>query len=99
MRSSFASRSLPVHLARGVIGFGSVIASVVLAPVIGVVSLVLLAVALLAFRGCPTCWTIGLIQTLSRGRLRRSCDGDRCRLETVASEQVAPKQHRFFGRS
>lgn len=81
----FASASLPRHLMRGVAGFGALIGSVALVPVIGPVSLVLLPAGLLALRGCPTCWTVGLMQTLSRGRLRRSCEDGRCEL-TVAGK-------------
>ena len=76
----FASSSLPRHLARGVIGFGGLIGSVALIPTVGPVSLLLLPVGVMALRGCPMCWTIGLIQTISRGRLQRSCEDGRCRL-------------------
>ncbi|MET8751983.1 hypothetical protein ABZW32_18050 [Streptomyces sp. NPDC004667] len=79
----FASASLPRHLIRGLIGFGSLIASVALVPVTGPVSLLLLPVGVLALRGCPMCWAIGLMQTISRGRLQRSCEDGRCTL-TVA---------------
>ncbi|GIG63295.1 hypothetical protein Lfu02_76670 [Longispora fulva] len=77
---SFASASVPRHLARGAVGFGALIGSVTLLPGYGPVSLLLAPVGLLALRGCPTCWAIGLIQTLSRGRLRRSCTDGRCEL-------------------
>lgn len=79
----FASPSLPRHLVRGVIGFGGLIGSVALLPVVGLFSLLLLPVGVLALRGCPMCWTIGLVQTVSRGRLRRSCEDGQCKL-TVA---------------
>lgn len=77
---SFASSSLPRHLVRGVVGFGALICSVALIPVVGPVSLLLAAVGVLAFRGCPTCWAIGLAQTISRGRLQRSCSDGVCEL-------------------
>ncbi|NKX90089.1 hypothetical protein [Nocardia coubleae] len=83
----FASASLPRHLTRGVVGFGALIGSIALLPLIGVISLLLLPVGLVALRGCPMCWAIGLAQTLSRGRLRRSCDNGQCRL-TVAKTAV-----------
>jgi hypothetical protein len=70
-------------LARGAAGFIALIAAVVLVPVCWPASLLLAPVGLLALRGCPTCWTIGLMQTISMGRLRRSCDEGRCQL-TVA---------------
>jgi hypothetical protein len=80
---SFASTSLPRHLVRGAIGFGALICSVALIPVFGLSSLLFVPVALLALRGCPTCWAIGLMQTLSMRRLSRSCVDGSCKL-TVA---------------
>ncbi|MGN9841600.1 hypothetical protein ACTMTI_26075 [Nonomuraea sp. H19] len=80
---SFASSSLSRHLGRGVMGFGALIGSVALIPVVGPVSLLLAAVALFAFRGCPTCWAIGLVQTISRGRLQRSCSDGVCELKVA----------------
>ncbi|MFF1906078.1 hypothetical protein [Kitasatospora sp. NPDC058218] len=83
-RPDFASASLTRHLARGALGFGALIGSFALIPVVGPGALLLLPVGVLALRGCPMCWTIGLIQTVSRGRLKRSCTVDgQCRL-TVA---------------
>ncbi|CAL9341716.1 hypothetical protein SUDANB120_00281 [Streptomyces sp. enrichment culture] len=79
----YASASLPRHLARGAVGFGSLIGGTALAFTVGPVALLLLPVGLVALRGCPMCWTIGLVQTVSRGRLRRSCEDGRCTL-TVA---------------
>ncbi|WP_227983103.1 hypothetical protein [Nocardia spumae] len=77
---SFASRSIPVHLTRGVIGFGLLVASVALIPVIGPIALLLLPAGLVALRGCPTCWLIGLAQTVSRGRIERECVDGQCRI-------------------
>ncbi|MCX5378622.1 hypothetical protein [Streptomyces sp. NBC_00091] len=82
----FASSSLPRHLVRGAIGFGGLIGSVALIPATGPVSLLLLPVGVLALRGCPMCWAIGLIQTVSRGRLKRTCEDGQCRL-AVADER------------
>ncbi|MEW2353424.1 hypothetical protein [Spirillospora sp. NPDC029432] len=82
-KSSFASTSLPRHLLRGAVGFGALIGSFALLPVVGLGSLLLVPIGLLTLRGCPTCWTIGLVQTISMGRLRRSCTDGRCDL-TVA---------------
>ncbi|WP_410786929.1 hypothetical protein [Kribbella sp. C-35] len=82
---TFASTSLPRHLVRGVIGFGSLIAAFALLPSVGPASLLLLPVTLLAFRGCPTCWVIGLIETISRGRLQRDCVDGQCTLASRPS--------------
>ncbi|MFI6292317.1 hypothetical protein ACIBEJ_12080 [Nonomuraea sp. NPDC050790] len=76
----FSSSSLPRHLARGALGLGSLVAALALLPVTGPVSLLLAPVGVLALRGCPTCWAIGLVQTISRGRLRRTCVDGRCEL-------------------
>nr|WP_202488495.1 hypothetical protein [Streptomyces sp. SID5473] len=80
---------MPRHLVRGGVGFGSLAASVLLLPVTGPVSLLLAPVGLLALRGCPMCWTVGLIQTVSRGRLRRECRDGRCELRKDQQEGVA----------
>ncbi|MFI6520931.1 hypothetical protein ACIBF1_35625 [Spirillospora sp. NPDC050679] len=76
----FASTSLPRHLLRGAAGFGALVASFALLPVLGVGSLLLAPVGLVALRGCPACWVFGLVETVSRGRLRRSCEDGRCEL-------------------
>jgi hypothetical protein len=78
---SFASRSLPAHLLRGAIGFGLILGAVAATPVIGWPSWLMLPAGLVALRGCPMCWTVGLIQTLSRGRLTRTCADRECTLE------------------
>ncbi|MFI0810305.1 hypothetical protein [Streptomyces echinatus] len=80
----FASASLPRHLVRGALGFGALIASFACLPAVGPVSLLLLPAGLFALRGCPMCWAIGLLQTVSRGRLQRSCKDGHCEL-TVRS--------------
>lgn len=82
-RDEFASASLSRHLARGAIGFGAVVGSFALLPAVGPVALLLLPVGLVALRGCPACWAIGLLQTLSRGRLQRSCTDGTCQLVTT----------------
>lgn len=75
-----ASRSVPRHLVRGVIGFGLIVGSVALVPVWGPATLLAAPLSLIAFRGCPTCWMVGLAQTVSRGRLERRCVDGVCTL-------------------
>ncbi|GGV33058.1 hypothetical protein GCM10010182_65930 [Actinomadura cremea] len=82
-KASFASASLPRHLLRGAAGFGALIGSFALLPVYGPGSLLLAPIGLLALRGCPTCWAIGLAQTISKGRLQRSCTDGRCELSVA----------------
>jgi hypothetical protein len=78
-QKTFASRSVPVHLARGLLGFGLIAASIALIPAAGPAALLLLPAGVVALRGCPTCWLIGLAQTLSRGGIERQCAQGRCR--------------------
>ncbi|WP_063049806.1 hypothetical protein [Nocardia arthritidis] len=80
---NFASASVPRHLVRGVAGFGALIGAIALLPVFGMFGLLLAPVGLLALRGCPACWAIGLMQTVSRGRLQRSCVDGQCRLTSA----------------
>jgi hypothetical protein len=68
------------QLLRGGVGFGLLIASFALLPMIGWAALLLAPVGLLALRGCPACWAVGLVQTISRGRLQRSCADGQCTL-------------------
>ncbi|MGW6691951.1 hypothetical protein [Streptomyces sp. NPDC054961] len=76
----FASTSVPRHLARGALGFAALAGSLALLPLTGPASLLLAPVGLIALRGCPMCWAIGLMETISAGRLRRSCTKDGCEL-------------------
>ncbi|WP_330229414.1 hypothetical protein OHA40_25625 [Nocardia sp. NBC_00508] len=83
--NGFASASVPRHLLRGLVGFGALLAAVALYPLAGFVSLLLVPVGMVALRGCPTCWAIGLVQTTSRGRLRQTCVDGRCTLVGAGS--------------
>ena len=68
--SIFASRSILVHLARGVAGF-LLIWWAVAQTASPVLSIGALALGMLAWRGCPMCWTVGLFETV-RYRLKTS---------------------------
>lgn len=72
----FASGTLLEHLARGVAGFSALVVALALGQPGNAWPLVLLALllggaALLAFRGCPVCWTIGLFETVKAARAGR----------------------------
>ncbi|WP_411075657.1 hypothetical protein [Streptomyces sp. cmx-4-7] len=79
-RGGFASATVPRHLARGAVGFGALAGSLALLPAVGPASLLLAPIGLVALRGCPVCWAVGLVETVSAGRLRRSCAGGSCSL-------------------
>lgn len=63
----FASRSVGVHVARGVLGLVLLVAGVALASQSGWWLLLLLGTVAL-WRGCPTCWVMGLLATQGRAR-------------------------------
>jgi hypothetical protein len=79
--ATFASKSLGAHLLRGGIGFGLIAAALALTASLGAVALLLAPAGLLALRGCPMCWTIGLIETISAGRVRKACSGTGCAID------------------
>jgi hypothetical protein len=90
----FASTSVARHLARGVVGFTLIIAAFVLSARGKPLALALVVPGALALRGCPTCWLVGLAQTVSAGRLERSCRADqsarfaeRCQLQSKRTAQ------------
>jgi hypothetical protein len=60
----FASKTLTEHLARGAVGLTAVALALALADTSLVFPLVLLPIALLALRGCPMCWLMGLGETI-----------------------------------
>ncbi len=80
MQSVLASTSVARHLARGALGFGLIGVAIAMTTSVGPVALLLAPFGLVALRGCPTCWIVGLIQTISAGRLERSCTGTNCTL-------------------
>jgi hypothetical protein len=66
----FASDTLVEHILRGAIGIGALWLAVAIAASHPWSSLALGGLVLLAFRGCPICWTIGLFETAWQ-KLRR----------------------------
>jgi hypothetical protein len=89
-RSALASASIARHLARGAIGFGLIGAALALTPSIGPAALLLAPPGLVALRGCPTCWIAGLIQTISAGRLQRTCTDTGCALHLSPTPTIIP---------
>ena len=88
-RGVLASTSVPAHLTRGAIGFGLLGAAVALTSSHGPAALLLAPPGLLALRGCPTCWIAGLIETISAGRLQRTCTENGCALAPTATGETA----------
>jgi len=71
----FGSRSVAMHLLRGVLGFGFLAIALHYAPIIGWWALIPALAALVCFGGCPMCWTFGLIATVITGKPGSCIDG------------------------
>jgi hypothetical protein len=67
----FASSTLTEHVLRGLIGIAAFAGAVVYSPDAPLLSMLLLPVGLVALRGCPMCWTMGLFETIAN-KFRRS---------------------------
>ena len=59
----FASESLVGHLLRGGMGIGLLVWAIQ-HQAQGALSWAAAIAALLAFRGCPMCWTVGLVESV-----------------------------------
>ena len=67
-----------MHLLRGVLGFGLVAGALQYAQDIGWWVLLPAIGALVCFRGCPMCWTFGLIETVVFRRSASACIDGSC---------------------
>ena len=65
----FASRTVLGHLMRG--GIAAALIGWALEASDAALAVVAIVLAIIAMRGCPLCWTLGLIETVGN-RLRRS---------------------------
>lgn len=61
----FGNKKLGIHLLRGAIAFAAVAISLATAGKLWWTPFVLMPLALWMLRGCPACWTIGLIESLA----------------------------------
>ena len=62
--SVFASRSVTAHLLRGVIAAVLLPWAMANASSQPLLALVSVAAAVIAMRGCPMCWLVGLVETI-----------------------------------
>lgn len=62
----FASESLAGHLLRGAVAFMLLYWAITHQQAQPFTALLAGAGALVAMRGCPVCWTIGLVETISQ---------------------------------
>lgn len=64
-RGPFASKSVAEHLIRGGIAATAIYLTIAHGDEFGALGLGLVAVGLVALRGCPMCWAVGLFDTVS----------------------------------
>lgn len=64
----FGSALLGAHLMRGAAAAALLVWAIVQQTAHPWLSLAAGLAALVALRGCPMCWTVGLVETLSQGR-------------------------------
>jgi hypothetical protein len=93
--SMFASKSLFEHFLRGLLGAGLVALGIASSSAHPWVAFVTFPAALVALRGCPTCWTVGLIQVLAAKLLGRevsaSCVDGSCTKGSRTPESGPPE--------
>jgi len=60
----FASRTIAVHLLRGLIAAASIAWALGYQSSHAALALAAGVIAVIAMRGCPLCWTLGLVETI-----------------------------------
>jgi uncharacterized membrane protein YedE/YeeE len=85
----FGSAFLGAHLMRGAAAAALLAWAIVHQTAHPWLSLGAGVAALVALRGCPMCWTVGLVETLSQGRrdstIRYDAAGDRDRVAVAGA--------------
>jgi hypothetical protein len=82
----FGNRSLTVHFARGLIGVAAFVLAIKGYFVVGWPALPLLGVTPLMLKGCPTCWTAGLFETIA---YKRAVSREKVNCQGVARRGIA----------
>ena len=62
----FASRTVGAHLLRGVIAAVLIAWALASGSSNPALAIAALALAVVAMRGCPMCWTLGLVETIGQ---------------------------------
>ena len=86
----FKSRSIAIHFVRGLAGFGFLYIVLHYRPVLGWWALAPAAAALVCLRGCPMCWLVGLVETVTDRKAGAMClDGMCNRQAPIPGESAA----------
>lgn len=78
---TLASRSLAEHLLRGLLGFTALVVAFVVMTHESLWSIPVALVGVVLLRGCPTCWLIGLTETVTAKRsfsIEKPCEDGSC---------------------
>ena len=89
-----STKPLLIHLLRGLLGIVLVIAAFRVAASLPAAALLLGAGALFAFRGCPTCWVVGLLEHLPKAGKAASLSQTGAQ-HPVTTGQSSPVSTRF----
>jgi hypothetical protein len=83
----FKSQSLLEHLLRGAIGLGALVSAWFVAANHPWLSLGGVLMGLVALRGCPSCWVLGLLETLASGAPSAgACVDGSCTRQSIGSQ-------------
>lgn len=86
----FKSSRVVGHIVRGALGFGLLLIGLLNSDVFGWWTLLPLAGALVCFRGCPLCWTVGLVETVLHLKSHKGCIDGSCAPDLRARIPAAP---------
>jgi hypothetical protein len=75
---TLASKSLAEHLVRGLLGFTALVGAVMGMLHGSLWSIPLAALGVVLLRGCPTCWMIGLMETVTARSTAKLCSNRAC---------------------
>lgn len=73
----FCSRSITIHLLRGISAILLLVIGIYLSSSYFIVAIGCIAGAFILFRGCPMCWTIGLLETIANKAAKKSEEENR----------------------
>jgi hypothetical protein len=92
----FESRGIVAHVVRGAIGLSALAGALAMASTHPVLSAAAVVVGVIALRGCPMCWTLGLMQTVAakiRGtRTDKPCAKDQCSLDQRGASSILERE-------
>lgn len=93
----YASKTLIEHLVRGAIGVSALVFGLYIASSALWLAMLTLPVAIVAFRGCPTCWIVGLGQTIAARAQGKAApgacvDGSCARTRASVSDEADPRR-------